>query len=63
MNEKSDMKFIKTSDKTMREKLILAGFTEIGEPVNGLYCFINNGNKLTFDIGNKDVFYTNVLCL
>ena len=60
---KSDMKFIKTSDKETADKLRTLGFTEITEPNSSTFCFINDGEKLTFDAENYNAVYSNVLCL
>lgn len=59
--EKSNMKFIKTSDTEMVSQLIMLGFTEIGEPVDGMHCFLNNGCKLNFDLEKHNCVYTNIL--
>ena len=56
-----NMKFIKTSDPEAVKHLRLSGFTEIGEPADGMYCFLNNGCKLTFDVESHKVLYTNML--
>lgn len=63
MENKTNMKFIKTSDVDMIKKLRMAGFTEIGEPVDGLHCFINDGKKLNFDVEKHKLIFTNMLCL
>ena len=60
---KRDMKFIKTSDKETADKLRYLGFTELTEPSSSAFCFINNGNKLTFDVEKYNAMYTNILCL
>ena len=61
MENKSNMKFIKTSDLQMVNQLRIFGFTEIAEPVDGLYCFINDGKRLNFDASKYDYVYTNIL--
>ena len=60
---KKDMKFIKTSNKETADKLRYLGFTELTEANSSAYCFINNGNKLTFDVENFGGVYTNIICL
>lgn len=61
MSKKSNMKFIKTSDIEIVNQLRMAGFPEIGEPVDGLYCFINDGKKLNFNLEKHNCVYTNIL--
>jgi hypothetical protein len=60
---KSDMKFIKTSDKETADKLRTLGFTEITEPNSSTFCFINESHRLTFDVEEYNAVYTNILCL
>ena len=63
MNDnKTNMRFIRTESKEIREKLKVSGFTEITEPNSSTFCFINNG-KMTFEVQPKDIIYTNILCL
>jgi hypothetical protein len=61
MSEKSNMKFIKTSDREMVDQLRINGFTEIGESQDGTYCFLNDGCRLTFDLGKYNAVYTDIL--
>ena len=62
-NNKEKMKFIKTSDPEMVNRLRMAGFTEIGETHDEVHCFLNDGKKLNFNgIENKMIF-SNILCL
>lgn len=63
MNEKVNMKFIKTSDQEMIKQLRISGFTEIGETNDGVHCFVNDGRKLMFDTEKYKYFYTNILHL
>lgn len=63
MGNKSDMKFIRTSDEGTANQLREAGFTEITERNTGTYCFINDCRKINFDIAEKEIVFTNMLCL
>ena len=60
---KTEYKFIKTSDAETADKLRTLGFTEITEPSSSIYCFINDGKKLTFDVEKFEGIYTNIICL
>ena len=60
---KKEYKFIKVSSSETRDKLISLGFTEITEPSSSIYCFLNDGKKLTFDVENLGGVYTNIICL
>ena len=60
---KKEFKFLKTTDCETRDKLIALGFTEITQQENGIFCFLNNGKKLTFDVEKYNAVYTNLLCL
>lgn len=60
---KSEYKFLKTTDRETADKLRTLGFTELTEQSNGVFCFINDGKKLTFDAEKYDCVYTNLLCL
>ena len=57
------MNFIRTSDKETAEQLRVLGFTELTEPNSSIFCFLNDGKKLTFDSEKCNFVYTNVLCL
>ena len=61
--KKTEYKFIKTSDKETADKLRYLGFTEITEPSSSIFCFINDGKKLTFDVEKFEGVYTNIICL
>lgn len=63
MKNKSDMKFIRTSDGDTAKLLRDCGYTEITERNTGTYCFINDCRKINFDIAEKEVIFTNTLCL
>lgn len=54
------MYFVKTSDKETAEKLRKEGFQELPME-DGRYVFINMGSTANFE--NKNVEYTNKLCL
>lgn len=60
---KKEYKFIKVTNSETRDKLISLGFTEITEASSSIYCFINDGKKLTFDVENFGGVYTNIICL
>lgn len=60
---KKEFNFIKVSDKETADKLRYLGFTEITEPSSSIYCFINDGKKLNFDVENFGGVYTNIMCL
>lgn len=61
MNNKTDMKFLRTDNIEAAERLRLLGFTEITEPNSSTFCFMNNGKKLTFDADELRVVYSNTL--
>lgn len=61
MSEKSNMKFIRTSDIDTVNRLRILGFTEIGESQDGMHCFLNNGCALNFDLEKHNCVYTNIL--
>ena len=63
MNNKSDMKFIRTENIETAHKLRYMGYTELTEPGSKYFCFLNNGKKLTFDAEENGIVYTNLLCL
>ena len=56
------MNFIKTKDEGVARELRQSGFTELGKE-GDFYCFINDGNKKTFDCDNKKIIQTNVLAM
>lgn len=58
---KNDMRFLCTTDEETANKLRCEGFIEITEPGSTKYKFINNGNKLTFDLEKHGGVYTNIL--
>ena len=62
-NNKTEYKFIKTSDPEMVNQLIIAGFTEVGEAHDGVHCFLNDGKKLNFNETVNRMIFTNILCL
>lgn len=61
--KKNEYKFLKTTNRETRDKLITLGFTELTEPSSSTFCFINDGKKLTFDVEKYEGVYTNILCL
>ena len=64
MNEtRKDMKFIKTHSSDVAEKFRLLGFTEIPGSNSSVFCFMNDGKKITFDVDANDYVYTNILCI
>jgi hypothetical protein len=58
---RNDMKFIKVTDSETAHKLRYEGFTEIPSSESGVYMFINDGKKLTFDAERYGAVYTNIL--
>ena len=58
---KPEMNFIKTKDFETAHKLAYEGFTQIPCNEPGVYMFINNGHKLTFDAEQFGAVYTNIL--
>lgn len=60
--KKSDKKFIKTSNKDTAKKLQELGFTELPQTEANLFCFLNDGRKLTFDVEKFNGVYTNIIC-
>lgn len=63
MNNKSDMKFIRTENIETAHKLRYEGYTEITESGSKYFCFLNDGKKLNFDAEENGIVYTNLLCL
>jgi hypothetical protein len=61
--KKTEYKFLKTTDSETADKLRTLGFTELTQQDNGVFCFINDGKKLTFDAEKYECVYTNLLCL
>ena len=61
MNNKTDMKFLRTDNVEAADRLRLLGFIEITEPNSSTFCFMNNGKKLTFDTEELRVVYSNTL--
>lgn len=64
---KNKMQFIRTSDEDTAKILRDSGYTELTEQSSICYCFLNNG-ILTFDEEtnekiNKNICYTNILCI
>lgn len=51
--------FIKTLDKKVADKLILAGFTQLSFE-EGTYTFLNNGT-LVFDDNENKCIFTDIL--
>ena len=62
-NKKSKMQFLKTDNKEVAKQLRQSGFTELTEESSTCYCFLNDG-KMTFDADtDKNICYTNILCI
>ena len=59
--KKNDMKFIKVTNIETAHKLRYEGFTEIPSTEPDTFIFINDGEKLTFDVENYGAVYTNIL--
>ena len=59
--KKNEMKFIKVTNIETAHKLRYEGFTEIPSSESGVYMFINDGKKLTFDAERYGAVYTNIL--
>lgn len=59
----SEMKFIKTTSYEVAEKLRVLGFTELTGVNSSVFCFMNDGKKITFDVDASDYVYTNILCI
>lgn len=60
---KKEYKFLVTTNRETADKLKYEGFTELTQQDNGVFCFINDGKKLTFDAEKYECVYTNLLCL
>ena len=63
MNNKTDMKFLRTDNEETAHKLRYEGYTELPQQSRGVFCFINDGKKLNFDAEKCGCVYTNILCL
>lgn len=63
MENKTNMKFLITSNEETAHKLRYEGYTELTQQDDGKFCFINDGKKLNFDAEKYDAVYTNLLCL
>lgn len=60
---KNEMKFIKVTDVETARKLRYEGFTEITSFGSDTFVFLNDGEKLTFDVEECGAVYTNILCV
>ena len=60
--KQNKLRFIRTTDKETRQKLLDLGYTELPQSSSNVFCFINDG-KLVFDDDNKKCVYTNMLCI
>ena len=59
----NNMKFIKVTDTETAHKLRHEGFTEIPSLEPGVFFFLNDGKKLTFDVEKYGAIYTNIFCI
>ena len=57
------MKFMKVTNSETAHKLRYEGFTEIPSTESGVYIFVNDGKKLSFDAEQYGAVYTNILCI
>lgn len=58
-----DKKFIVTTDKSVADKLSVAGFVLMSQ-IGDTYTFMNNQKNFNFsDIGKGKIHYTNILSL
>lgn len=62
-NNKEKMKFIRTDNAETAMKLRYAGYTELPAQSRGMYCFLNDGKKLTFNAEENGIVFSNILCL
>lgn len=58
---KQKMNFIRTSSAETADKLRYEGYTELKSTDSGIYCFLNDGEKLRFRLEDFDAVYTNTL--
>lgn len=63
MNNKSEMKFIRTTNVETAHKLRHMGYTELTDSDNKFFCFLNDGKQLNFNAEENGIVYTNVLCI
>ena len=63
MENKENMKFLRTDNVETAHKLRYEGYTELTEPGSKHYCFLNDGKKLTFDAEENGIVFSNLLCL
>lgn len=58
-----DKKFIITTDKSVADKLSIAGFVLMSQ-IGGTYTFMNNQKNFNFsDIGKGKIYHTNTLSI
>ncbi len=56
-----DFNFIKTTDESVRDKLLNLGFTMVDES-NGCWTFLNSKSPATFDLkDSKKITLTNII--
>lgn len=63
MDNKMDMRFLRTDNVETAHKLRYEGYTELTEPGSKHFCFLNDGKKLNFNAEENGIVYTNLLCL
>lgn len=61
MENKENMKFLITDSTETRNKLLYEGYTELPAQSRGMYCFLNDGKKLTFNAEENGIVFTNIL--
>lgn len=61
--KQNKLQFLKTNNLDVAENLRQHGYTELTESSSTCYCFLNDG-KMTFDEEmDKNICYTNILCI
>ena len=63
MENKTNMKFLITDKEEMANRLRYEGYTELPAQSRGMYCFLNDGKKLTFNAEENGIVFSNILCL
>lgn len=63
MDNRTNKKFLCTDNTETAHKLRYEGYTELPQQSRGVYCFLNDGKKLTFDAEKNGVVFTNILCI
>ena len=58
MENKTNMKFIRTTSNETAHKLRYENYTELPSQTPGEYVFLNDGKRLTFDVEQYGGIYT-----